>query len=158
MTSITLHYGADRSEDSKGVVANSRLATSSPKSVGSAVRLAIKPGRVRQAIERVNRYIDGALSEPLTLEILGQVACMSTCHFSRVFKQEMGVSVTYYIKLRRVEEACRLLDETGESLTRIALSVGYSYSHFIQAFRDVTGVTPKGYRRRQKQASDRQPG
>jgi len=73
---------------------------------------------------------------------------MSYFHFSRTFKQSMGVSPNNYIVARRIEKAKKLLANSNSLIADIALQVGFaSQSHFTTMFRRLTGTTPKIFRR-----------
>lgn len=96
---------------------------------------------------QVTRYIDNALDQDIKLTDLAQLAEMSQSHFSRLFKQSMGLSPHQYLLQQRVERAKQLLKHTNQSLVEIALACGFdSHSHFTRQFRQITGVTPKAYR------------
>jgi AraC family transcriptional regulator len=72
---------------------------------------------------------------------------MSYFHFSRAFKQSMGMTATNYIAGRRIERAKRMLEETELPISEIALRSGFSsQSHFTTAFRRLAGATPKAFR------------
>jgi AraC family transcriptional regulator len=72
---------------------------------------------------------------------------MSYFHFSRAFKQSMGMSPTNFIAERRIERAKRLLQETELPISEIALRAGFSsQSHFTTSFHRVAGATPKAFR------------
>ncbi|MFG6403617.1 AraC family transcriptional regulator [Microbacterium sp. P04] len=52
------------------------------------------------------------------------------------------------IRRLRLERARHLLLETNETVSRVALSVGYvDVTHFIRSFREATGATPAQWRR-----------
>jgi len=96
---------------------------------------------------QVTRYIDDALDQDIKLADLAQLAEMSQSHFSRLFKQSMGLSPHQYLLQQRVERAKQLLKHTNQSLVEIALACGFdSHSHFARQFRQITGITPKAYR------------
>ncbi|MEB3357062.1 MAG: AraC family transcriptional regulator [Synechococcales bacterium] len=96
---------------------------------------------------QVTRYIDNALDQDIKLADLAQLAGMSQSHFSRLFKQSMGLPPYQYLLQRRVERAKHLLKNTDQSLVEIALACGFdSHSHFSKQFRQITGTTPKIYR------------
>ncbi len=66
---------------------------------------------------------------------------------SRLFKQETGISVSDYIREKKIEKAQNLLKFCNYSLVEITNYLSFSsQSHFIQLFKDYTGMTPKKYR------------
>ena len=51
-----------------------------------------------------------------------------------------------YIRQKRVDLACRLLQQKENSVTDVSYELGYSsLSHFIKLFKEQTGITPKQY-------------
>jgi AraC family transcriptional regulator len=57
----------------------------------SAINLAPSNGLSRQRLKRVCDYIETHLDDRLTLTEIAGVACLSSYHFSRSFKQAVGV-------------------------------------------------------------------
>ena len=106
-----------------------------------------QPDLPRSRLRRVAEYIDAHLDQDLTLADLAGVACLSPCHFSRSFKQAMGVGPQRYMVQRRVERAKARLRRTETGLADIAAAVGFAdQSHFTAAFRRETGITPGRFR------------
>ncbi len=67
--------------------------------------------------------------------------------FSGRFREQTGMTLHRYVMKIKIGEAERLLRTTKNSLSEIALCLGFSsQSHFQRAFRDVTGSTPKRFR------------
>ena len=92
-------------------------------------------------------YIHTHLLERITVETLSKSVGVSSTFLSRIFKQELGVSVSEYIRRRKIDAAKNLLSFSDHSLVDIAAMLSYSsQSHFIQQFRSQVGVTPKAYR------------
>jgi AraC family transcriptional regulator len=96
---------------------------------------------------QVTDYINDHLTSDIKLSDLAQLLGMSQFHFSRLFKQSMGISPHQYLLQQRIERAKQLLKETKLSIMEIALLCGYSsHSHLGKSFRQHTGITPKAYR------------
>jgi AraC family transcriptional regulator len=78
---------------------------------------------------------------------LAGVACLSSYHFSRSFKQTTGVGLHYYVMQRRLERAKTLMRRTNQSLAVIAQEAGFAdQRHLNAAFRREIGVTPGQFR------------
>jgi AraC family transcriptional regulator len=104
-------------------------------------------GMSRERLRRVLDYVEAHLDEELTLAELADVACLSPWHFSRRFKQAMGVGPQRYTAQRRVERAKALMRRSDQTLAGIAASVGFAdQSHFTEVFRRETGTTPGRFR------------
>ncbi|HEY5234271.1 MAG TPA: AraC family transcriptional regulator [Verrucomicrobiae bacterium] len=103
----------------------------------------------RIANERVQRVIEllrGNLSEPPDLLELGRRVGCSPFYLSRTFSQELGVTISQYLRQLRMERAAELLRSGKFNVTEAALEVGYScMSHFSQAFCQTMGCCPNLY-------------
>ncbi|WP_340118250.1 AraC family transcriptional regulator [Pelagibius sp. 7325] len=88
------------------------------------------------------------LSEDISLDELAAEAQLSPFHFARMFKRSVGVPPRVYLTRLRVEKACELLEQTGLSVTEIALEVGYSSNQVLaRVFLKHMRLSPSGYRR-----------
>lgn len=102
----------------------------------------------KQVAEAID-YIYVHVADRITVDDLAEAVCISPTYLSRIFKQETGVSVSEYIRQRKVDMAKNFLRFSDHSLVEIANMLSYSsQSHFIQQFRAQTGMTPKTYRDR----------
>lgn len=102
-------------------------------------------------IQTCRDYIESHSDAPLSLGLLAKRAGYSESHLSRKFKQEIGVPISTYIKLTRVERAKNLLAYTSEPVSKIALDLQFSSSsHFSDVFQEITGKKPQQYRREQQ--------
>jgi AraC family transcriptional regulator len=100
-------------------------------------------------IQRLRTYIDGHLSETIHVKDLGGIARRSTAHFCRAFKRTFGQTPHAYVTARRLERAKRLMLESEEQLSVIALLCGFTdQAHLSKLFRQHTGETPGAWRRR----------
>jgi AraC family transcriptional regulator len=99
-------------------------------------------------IARVRAFIEANLHSNIETRDLSAVAQRSPAHFSRSFKQAVGESPHAYVIKRRLERACDLMATTSESLSQIALSVGFSdQSHLCRLFQRAFGQSPSTWRR-----------
>jgi AraC family transcriptional regulator len=107
----------------------------------------VQGGLPRWRLKRVLAYVDDNLSHDISLDDLARVACLSSHHFSELFRQSMGTSPYRYVMARRVECAKVMLRTSVKGVLEIALAVGFSdQSHFSKVFRRATGTTPGLYR------------
>ena len=67
--------------------------------------------------------------------------------FIQKFKRHYKIAPNQYLKLKKVNEAIRLIENNrSHSLTEIGLSSGfYDQSHFIKTFKKFCGYSPKDH-------------
>jgi AraC family transcriptional regulator len=105
------------------------------------------PHKLRKAIALIDHHLSDEAEGRVALRTVARAVRMSYFHFSRAFKQSMGMTATNYIAERRIERAKRMLEETELPISEIALRSGFSsQSHFTTAFRRLAGATPKVFR------------
>lgn len=92
-------------------------------------------------------YIYSHIKERITVAMLAEYTGLSESYLSRVFKQNLGISISDYIREKKIEKATHLLRYSDKSIIDIANYLSFSsQSHFIQTFENFTGMTPKKYR------------
>ncbi len=105
--------------------------------------------KVSNQIQACQDYIEVHTGEVLNLGILAKRVGYSEYHLSRKFKEEMGVSISAYIKIARVERSKILLITTPDSISQIAAQLRFcSSSHFSESFRQIVGMKPQQYRQK----------
>ena len=96
----------------------------------------------------VAEYVRHHLSDPVSTEKIAEKLHFSRTWLSRKFHEETGISLSDFIRIKKTEEAQRLLRYTDKSLKEISVYLGYSsQSHFQTVFKKQLGVTPMQYRR-----------
>ncbi|MDO5702603.1 MAG: AraC family transcriptional regulator [Lachnospiraceae bacterium] len=92
-------------------------------------------------------YVYAHILERITVDDMAKDIGASPTYLSRIFKQEMGISISDYVRSRKIEMAKNMLRYTDYSMVEIANKLAFSsQSHFIQQFRSIVGETPKAYR------------
>ena len=102
----------------------------------------VQPGNGR--IQDILRYIDGHLTEDLTIDHLSERFYLSKYHMMRLFRRETGQSIHNYLSDRRLLYA-RDMIRSGISATESCFRAGFrSYSSFTRAYAKRFGTTPTG--------------
>lgn len=88
------------------------------------------------------RYIEEHLTEDIDYEQLGKIACCSSYHFQRMFTYMANVTLSEYIRRRKMSLAAVDLQQ-DEKVIDVALKYGYSSpTAFNRAFQSVHGIAP----------------
>lgn len=107
----------------------------------------------RDIIARVDRLMETQAlyrDENLNLSRLARRLGLPSRQISGAINRSLGVNVSQYVNQLRIREACRLLEETEQSVTAIMLSSGFqTKSNFNREFRRVTGMSPVDWRERE---------
>jgi CheY-like chemotaxis protein len=106
-------------------------------------------GATRQLVRRAMACIHARYAEPLSRENIADQIGISADYLTDCFRQELGITPITYIRRYRIRQACELLRSTDQSITQVAMNVGFSDSaHFTRTFQREVGLTPKAYRRK----------
>lgn len=92
------------------------------------------------------KYIENNIKEPITAEDIAKNAGYSLYYFSRIFKNQVGLSIMEYVKERRMIKASEEIIN-GKKIIDVALDYGYqSHSGFTKAFSNKFGFSPVFFR------------
>lgn len=105
------------------------------------------PQYVPGEIWHVQEFIEEHLGDNLTLVSLANVAGVSAGHFSRLFRNSLGVAPHQYLLKRRLDRARNLLQNNRHSIAEVASVTGFSdQSHLTRHFKRRFGITPQACR------------
>ncbi len=114
----------------------------------NALRLRPDSGRANtDAIRNAIVWIDGHLTERITLAQVASQVYLSPIYFRNLFEKTVGVSPNVYIQNCRVERAKHMLCTTDCSISEIVQQCGFSsQAYFGKVFKARIGYSPKAYR------------
>ena len=116
--------------------------------------------------EKISKYISQDIKKPLhllaieylkenysspyfSIASMAQSLSVSSAHLSRVFKDEMGITLSKYITEYKITIAKEKLLHEDTPITTIVKEVGYyDTSSFIRLFKQTVGVTPGEFRKK----------
>lgn len=88
-------------------------------------------------------YIEANLDNEISYDEVAKIACCSTYYFQRIFTYVTGISLSEYIRRRRMTQAAFELQGSNQRVLDIALKYGYnSPTSFNRAFQNIHGITP----------------
>lgn len=104
---------------------------------------------ISKEISDVIQYIDENYKRELTLLELAQIVQVSPNYLSSLFKKETGTNFADYLLQYRIDRAKELLLSTFCKTYEVAELTGFSnQSYFSRAFKKLTGIGPKEFRRK----------
>ena len=99
--------------------------------------------KTNDAIKIVCDYINSNFSENITLEHLAGISHFSEGYLSRLFHQQTGETISFYIGKVRIANAVKMLKYSNKSVSDIAISCGFgNVAHFHRMFKKHIGFTP----------------
>lgn len=94
-------------------------------------------------------YIYDHLHEKISEDDIADHASVSKSYLSRIFHKDVGVTITAYIAIKRIEAAQNMLKYSDYQPLDIGNYLGFSsHSHFINIFKKYTGMTPGEFRKK----------
>lgn len=96
---------------------------------------------------RVDELLQESFRDPLSLSVIATHAGVHPIHLARTFRRHRSHTIGERIRELRLEDACRRLATTDDSIADIALACGFAdQSHLARLLRRRLGVTPARYR------------
>lgn len=116
--------------------------------IRSSLKVQFDTDKNHDKIHKALDYIKANYCSELNMAMVSNHVSMNYSLFSIAFKEYTGVNFVNYLKLIRIEEAKRLLEETDDKVLDISKKVGYeNEKHFMKTFKKMCGVSPTEYRK-----------
>jgi transcriptional regulator GlxA family with amidase domain len=140
---IGKHHGEDVVRAIEAILACDRSRERADSPLASPANDPALPAVLQVALEHMERRLE----EPLAIDALAQRAGVSRRQLDRLFRRHMQSSpARYYLELR-LTHARRLLLQTADPVTRIALACGFADApHFSRCYRQFFGQAPSATR------------
>ncbi|MFA7561487.1 MAG: AraC family transcriptional regulator [Candidatus Izemoplasmatales bacterium] len=99
-------------------------------------------------IKKVILFIRKNLTKDFNLDDIAKELFITKEHLSRLFKKEMGITISEYIINSKIHEAKSLLTEHDYNIVYIADLLNFANSsHFSNSFKKIVGVSPTEYKK-----------
>jgi transcriptional regulator GlxA family with amidase domain len=99
-------------------------------------------------VQRIILLMEQDIRKSFALDEVAHTVNLSPSHLYHLFKSEIGMSQTRYLKMLRVKKAKELLETTFMSIKEIVVAIGATdRSHFVRDFKKQYNMTPTQYRR-----------
>lgn len=132
---------------------NNRLAYGDKKSTEE------KMNRYAERIDHVKEFIQENYQQTIDLKLLAQIACLSSFHFSRLFRSVTGCTPMQYVKTIRLEKSAYYLAHSALNISEVAYQCGFnSISNFYSSFKALYNKKPSEYRKLQKSKNKEELG
>jgi AraC-like DNA-binding protein len=134
------------------------LLHSVPSSISESLRRAeasVSPAYVIRAQE----FIRANLGETIAIEDIADAARCTARNLQLTFRRDVGMSPMRYLRKLRLEDAQRrLLSKSDESLTSIAMSLGFTnLGRFAKDYKTAFGELPSQFRRNAEASVTQEP-
>lgn len=107
--------------------------------------------RVDSGFEKILKYLDEHFEEPVCAKSVSERFGYNESYFCRRFKAVTGFSMMRYLQLLRMDQAQKLMTETGMEIGKIAIACGFSdMGYFSACFKKHVGCTPTEFRKRRQ--------
>lgn len=111
-------------------------------------------GESEASIEKAARFIFENYGKDITLQEAAKVAGMRDTYFSRKFQEVTGYGFKEYLTSLRIQHSQQMLLNSSLTITQIAGACGFASSNYFgDAFKKLTGLSPREFRRGRKNFS-----
>jgi AraC-like DNA-binding protein/mannose-6-phosphate isomerase-like protein (cupin superfamily) len=108
-------------------------------------------GQDHDRMETVFTYVEKHFQDQIRLDDIAALLNMTVPAFCRYFKKLTRKTFTQFVNEFRIAHACRLLSDEHLSISSVSFDSGFNnISHFNKQFRNITGFSPREYRKNMK--------
>lgn len=109
----------------------------------------VRTGKIHELIKLSRDYMVQNFAKDISIADVARTIFLSPGYFTRIFREEIGMSPLSYLLQLRIARACVLLQDQQIKVNSIANQVGFSSpQRFNTMFRKQMYMTPLEYRRR----------
>lgn len=99
-------------------------------------------------LERILDHLHRHYAEPIAIDTLAELACLSVSAFHRLFRRQTRMTALEYVARLRIGRACAMLLDDKLAIAAIAAAVGYdNLAQFNQQFRRQKNMTPRAFKK-----------
>ena len=114
--------------------------------------LAGKPMQIERDVRRMQQicaYVMAHYVHTITLNEIASEVGMNRSAFCSYFKRCKKMTFSQFVTQYRLNTACELLKHSQKQVSEICFAVGFNdVPHFNRVFKELQGITPKEYRKR----------
>ena len=137
---IRHHHGNETVRGIEEILACDRTLDDLPD---SAMPTLVDDPTFPEALQLILRLMKNNVEDPLSIEELAERARVSRRRIDRLFQRHLNTTPSRYYLEARLTRARRLLQQTNEPVTSIAIACGFtSAPHFSRCYREFFGVPP----------------
>lgn len=98
-------------------------------------------------LQKLEQFISDHYSKDLVMEEVAEHVGLSPYYFSKLLKDQYGLTYIDYLTKLRIEKAKEMIPDPSRSLKDICLSVGYrDPNYFSRVFKKTVGMSPSEFR------------
>jgi len=99
-------------------------------------------------IDNICNYIIENQMMDFTISDVAKIFNYNAKYLGRLFKAAKGVTINEFCNIKRIEYAKQLLNKKDIKISEVAIQSGFNdITYFNRVFKQITGVSPKEYRR-----------
>lgn len=97
-------------------------------------------------VRKILNYIDNNLYKKISIEELSDLFHYNKDYIMRLFKREIGYTITNYINCKRIYNSLHSFIYNDISILNISINYGfYSQEYYSEIFHKIIGVSPTTY-------------